>query len=591
MTPLKYITAIYNERLVWLDPIPSYVWAAENINYRNALNYDTPYKGRFNADLMPFWKDVLDEIQNRSTREVAVLKCSRAGYSENCVLTDLRYTMAEQPEPTFYITGLMDLALGFMDRRVKRGMNLCDILKKKYRRAHCVDQDVRMPDMDFRSTWCTSNTAVKQDGWSKIYCDEVSLWKEFTIDMVRRRCAAYPFHHIVFGGSIDPERRGDPDADPMLKLYEESDKRIWMMPDPTTGNLFYWHMDGVKWPETCRKDEGWNLEAVLNSSWYETPDGTRIDEADRMDVTRSGQWVSTSTGTRAGFKVVAPMVPFADCSFGNLAKQFLSAKYRLDQTAKKMERNRNTIRTYFAEYWAEAKREEMEQVQDSTLAHLEHDYELKNVYVTKGYQHGIYVTADVQKYHIWQLAHVWAMDPKTGKVETSLLDFGTSATFDDFDAWAAEREPAQTGIDVAYDIRASEVTDYCSKYTDQKHVKEARVFALRGSDAMQKTILDYQVRDAREGKSKAGKMNYLELVWSTDVFRTWFVEMLNGLGNVKLALPDKWVDEKMHREYIRQVPTTRKVDGEWLAPGHRQDHLFDCTVMQVVLARWDGLIQ
>jgi hypothetical protein len=225
-----------------------------------------------------------------------------------------------------------------------------------------------------------------------------------------------------------------------------------------------------------------------------------------MKATRSGKWIATKENDRAGFHVVAPMIPFTDCTFGNLAKQFLSAKERIDTTAKKHERSRNTLRTYYAEYWGETKKEEENRVQEDALSQLEADYKYGSVYISPDASKTlVYVTADVQKYHLWHVAHAWSVNEKTGRVETSLIDYGISATFGGLDTWAGERETMLMGIDIGYMLRATKVADYCASYTDQKNPKTANVLALRGSDALRKTVLDYIVRDAREGKSSKGE--------------------------------------------------------------------------------------
>ena len=397
----------------WLDNIyrfrrpaaePSWAWAAANVDYSRVPNYDTPYRGPFDPDLMPFWREPLEAARDPDVREIAVLKCSRAGMSENLFLTDARYTIARAPELMLYVTGKMELALGFLERRLKRGMDLAPELRRKFRQAQCVGEEIRFDDMDFRATWASSDSATKQDGWARIHADEVSLWGEFTVDMVRRRCAAYPFHHILFGGSIDPTRRGNPMEDPMLKLYLESDQRVWMMPDPGgAGQWFAWGLAGIKWPDAEKEYDSaadCDLEAIAAGAWYETPAGARIDEAARMDVTRAGRWeVRNPNGIRRGYKVTAPMVPFADCTFGELAKRFLSAKHRMDLAAKKGVRDRNTLRTYFAEMWGEAHHEEELVARDTSLAVREADYAMGGLYVPSGWKHTVIFTVDVQKYH------------------------------------------------------------------------------------------------------------------------------------------------------------------------------------------------
>ena len=185
----------------------SWQWAEKNIDYSRAPNYDTPYRGLFDPDLMPFWKAPLEDARDRNVREIDILKCSRAGYSENLILLDSRFGIAEDPESSMYISGSMEITKGFHDRRMIRGMDLSQQTARKFRQAKCVNTEIQFPEMDFRSTWASSDTAVKSDGWPRIYVDEVSLMPEGTIDQVRRRCAAYPFHHIIWGGSIDPTRK------------------------------------------------------------------------------------------------------------------------------------------------------------------------------------------------------------------------------------------------------------------------------------------------------------------------------------------------------------------------------------------------
>jgi len=517
------------------------------------------------------------------------MKCSRAGYSENLLLTDLRYTIARAPEPALYISGSMELVLGFHDRRVVRGITLSPELEQRFKLARAYKQDIQFPDMDFRCTWASSDTATKQDGWARIYCDEVSLWGEFTVDMVRRRAAAYPFHHIIFGGSIDPTRRGNADDDPVLKLYEESDKRVWVMLD-ANGKPFTFSMSGIKWPEYAKDGDEYKFDVVRDEAYYETPSGAIIRECERMNVVRTGYWTPTNTGSsiRVGYKIVAPMVPFADCTFGELACKFLSAKLRINQIAKKEEKKRNTLRTYFAENWAEIYREQEINITENALADREQKYERKVVSVDEGMGYGIALTVDVQKYHLWYVARVWGVN--NGNVASWLLDWGSLPSFSALHDMASELNPSVIGIDIGYKLRASEVGDFLSDRTDQVSPRDARVFALRGNDSPTKNIIDAQLRDSLEGRSSAGQRLFMELTWQTDVFRTWLVEMMTGIGKVPWYVCADLENTRDGQEYLRQVTSTRKVDGVWIPPKHGQDHLFDCESMQLVLARMDGLL-
>jgi phage terminase large subunit GpA-like protein len=237
MPAKNIILESFAPRFEKVQKMPPWEWADKHVNYSKAKNYDTPIKGKFSSTYMPFWNDVLEAIHDRDVREIAVLKCSRAGYSENLILTDLRYTIARSPCATMYVTATEELAIGFFERRIQRGIKLSKETQEKYTYAKVLRSEIRFADMDLKVTWAKSDAAQKQDGAQKLYIDEISLFTEQSIDMIRRRASAYRNASIVWGGSIDPTRKGNPEEDPILKLYEESDKQEWFMPDGKGGNL------------------------------------------------------------------------------------------------------------------------------------------------------------------------------------------------------------------------------------------------------------------------------------------------------------------------------------------------------------------
>jgi hypothetical protein len=580
------------------ETIESWQWAEQSVDYSRVPNYDTPYLSRFTAERMPFWKQPLEDLQDRDCREVCILKCSRAGYSENLVLTDMRYNIARNPEPMMYVTGKMELAKDFFDTRVCRGMDLATETAREYRQAkvNTTSLVLNFPRMDLRVAWASSDMAKKQAGYARLYADEFSLFDGFSVDALRRRCAAYPFHHILFGSSLDFERRGNPEEDPALIVYNDSNRNEWHMTDPA-GGLFVWRMGdestkyGIKWPEECRSGDGWDLNAVRESAYYMTPGGEKVEEKHRMDLVRfKANWIpGNPKGVRRGYKIIAPMIPFADCSFGAIAARFLAARYNMKQTGSRHDRNRNTLRTFHAEFWAAPHREEEMETTEDALSQCAAEYKIGELHAPKGWTSGVFVTADIQKFHIWWLARVWAVNSETKEYRTALLDYGNSASFDDLDDAIGQFSPAMVGIDIGYALRQSEVADYCAKYTDGVNPKDSRVIALRGNDSLKNTAVSWTVRDATEGRMTGGAMSpYLEITWAPDVFRSHMMEEIQA--GARWHIPKGWGgDERKRAMYNRQVTSTRKVDGEWIR-AHNDDHLFDCESMQWVLARWDSII-
>jgi hypothetical protein len=556
------------------EPEPSWAWAAKSVDYSRAQNYDTPYRGPFDPELMPFWKEPLEAAQLPDVREIAILKCSRAGYSENLVLTDLRYTVARNPEPTLYVTGKMEIAKGFLDRRIARGMELSAETRREYRAAKTVGTDIQFPSMDFRATWASSDTATKSDGWARIHADEVSLWSEFTCDAVRRRCAAYPFHHIVYGGSIDFERRGDPNDDPMLKLYAESDRRVWTMTDEN-GQDFTFQFSGLQWDQAAKSGDDWDIDRAAASAYYQTPSGVVVTDADRMRVVRAGRWVVTNPhGIRRGYKVVAPMVPFADCTFANLVRQFLSAKTRMSDATKDA-RERNTLRTYFAEMWAEPHFAKAEFATEENLIDRVGEYSYgermgesaayKLHYV--GAPTGIYVTVDVQKDHLWVCVREWIA---ANGGDSALVEFFQASTWKEvFDAatkWKAER----VYCDAGYPLRKAEVYEIA--------MKTPGFVPVVGSDKLNALYRRSNI-DPYEGTIRQGKVGTITLYTiNPDMFRSILLDSINGKTVQRWAIP-----RGTPMDYQRQVTSTKKVMGEWKSV-RRDDHAFDCETLQIFAA-------
>lgn len=582
----------------WAPPLHPLDWAAANIDYSRAPAYDTPYKGPFDAGLFPFWREPLAASVDPDIREVVVRKCSRAGGSETFLLTRLRWGICCRPETAAYYGADIASVERFMENRVKRGMDLCPALHGLYRMARTTEHEIRFPAMDIVAKWARQKSAFKQDGYALILADEVSTWPAFAADMLRKRADMYPFHHILFISSPDPARKGNPDSDPIIVLYVATDQQQWMLPDPNgTGARFAWQFGsletawGLKWPADARNDDEWDLDRVRREARYVTPAGTTITNDMRTDLNAAGEWQPTRKPDRddvRGYRVTAPMIPTAAGDFGELAARFLSAKYRLREDGTAEERQHNPIRVYFAEHWAEAWREEQVQVSDNALRDRRQAYNLKEVYIQEDSQSGIYCTVDVQKYHLWWLARVWGLR-KSGESWSALLDVGNVASFTDLDARLAEFSPAMVGVDIGYANRATEVGTYVADYTDQGDPLHGRVFALRGSDSLVKAVTDIQVRDVYEGRRSSGQWLYPEVTFASDVFRTWLVDMMEGAA--EWFVPDDIGDTKEGHEYLRQVTSTRKVDGVWLPPRHGQDHLWDCEVMQLVLARQDQLIR
>jgi hypothetical protein len=554
----------YSTSVMWPERISIPDWCALHVDFSLSPNYDTPKHERFDPAFMPFWNEPAESLTNPSVREVVVLKCARAGGSENLLLNPIRYAVVNAPQPTLYVTGDQLSAERFMDRRIKRGFRACPPAWKLYRQSVATQHDIALPGCDVRVTWPKARQAFKQDGWALVLCDEVSIWPEYSADMARKRTASYPFSHIVFLSSPDPAQRRASEEDPIFIEHNRGDRRRWMMPDPTTGRPFVFEMGtrdghGLRWDQSARNEDGaWDMDRVKASAHYITPDGTRIDNAERMRVVRSGFWTPTNTAAPnevRSYHVTAFMTPFKSGDFGEIAAAFLQAKHR----------GASAMRTFVYEYLAEPFHERIESTTMDAVTGREAEY-ARGVppELPKDTPSSVIIGADVQKAHIWWIARRFS-----GDGDSALIDYGAAATFDELAAVADKLKASRVMIDCNY--RRLETYEACEAYN---------FVPVEGHDKLSMPYLVGKI-DPFEGTRGGGQRQILHIKIHADAWRTLLLDCLRGesarLWKIPRGLP---------LEYAKQITSMRKVDGQWLQKG--PDHLFDCEAYALAGAVWSG---
>lgn len=545
-------------------------WAAANVDFSRCPSYDTPRHEPFDAEWMPYWKEPVECVTDPNIREIAVLKCSRAGGSENILLNPIRYTIAQNPTPTLYVTGDQLSAERFMEKRVKRGLRSSLACWRALKAAQATQHDIAFPGMDFRVTWPKAKQSFKQDGWSIVLCDEVSLWPEYSADMARKRTDSYPFPHIVFISSPDPASRRASDDDPIFVEYRRGDQRKWNCVDPATGNRFVFEMGqrdgpGLCWDKSARKDDGtWDLDAVRKSAHYVTPDKTRIENKDRMSVVRTGRWIATVPNAPANtrsYHINSFMVPFKSGDFGEMAVAFLQAQ----------QRGPMSLRTFIYEYLAEPWTQDVERVYDDQITRRVAEYLRGESYFDKhaDYQkqrRGTLMTVDVQKTHMWWVVREWVVGGAS-----CLIEWGYCATWDEVDKIGNAHKCEAIIVDAGYGERTTEVYDECLR---------RRMVPAKGDDRGTTPDLPYRSSDINpyEGTRRQVQGESLKLIlWHTDTFKLMLLSRLRG------DTRGWWVYRGIERDYCMQITAEERTPKGWIKR-RRDNHVTDLEAMQLVAA-------
>ena len=563
------------ERNIW-------EWARDEVDYSRAPKYDTPLHSTYDPDFIPIFKEIMEDITDPTISEIYVLKPARAGASENLHFIPMRYFIAEDPGPMLYITGDESGMQRMLEERIKWGMDLTPGLQKKYKKARNVENRIYFEDCMRAANYPRNRMAFKQSGYKVIFGDEFSTWPDYSADMMRKRTDTYDFSTIIAISSPDPAAKRKADDDPIFIEYEDSDRRYFFMPDPGappgSDEVFRFMLGGpdkdfgLKWDPTARDDNGnWDYDRVKESAYYLTPCGARLEESDRMDMIRKAKSRPTNDAGRPGvrgYHINSFYLPFKKSSFGEIAVEFLKAK----------KRGPKALRIFMFEWMAEKWYDEKEKTTDDQMYERQKAYEKGHSYPKAPKYEDIYIgkqitrflTADVQKGHLWAVCRDWVEGGDSG-----LVDWRYIPDFPQLNDMAEELGVYKEYIDVNYRLRQMEVYDYCYQYPG--------AYPTVGSE---KLALPWKMRmiDPFEGKVGGGVNSLEEFIFSTDIMKTMTLDMINGESQKTWA-----VYHGIEQQYVSMTVSEEKVNGVWTIIQGRQNHLWDCEVLQMLAAIIEGI--
>jgi hypothetical protein len=552
-------------------------WAAYSVDFALNPAYPTEYKGQYDPEFLPMWKECVENVFNPYVREQAIWKSSQAGVTENVPLNAIRFSVARVPRRILYVWGDQKSAEEDFRDRLQGGLLCCVETAARMKQARSVECRLDFPDMTIAGAWPKNRQAFKRNPWAVIFVDEFSTYPSLTPNMIRKRCDTVPFSHICWISSSDPQMKRSSKDDPIVIEFEKGDQREWMMIDPRTGALFRFVMGspetpfGLKW-RGKREDGSWDYEVVANTAHYVTPDGTKIKNKDRMNVVRTGTWVPQNPkapkDTRS-YHINEMYMPFDAGDFGKIAVAFIKAN----------EQGREALRVFVYEWLAEKWETDVDQAEDDVVYARQRKYEkgvrisesekYQDIYISK--PRAIFMGADVQKGHHWYVAREWFEGG-----DSALIEYGYGVILEDLRAVDERLKANQIFIDNRYKERRVEVYDACARF---KWVPTA------GSEQIALPFRK-QLVNPREGKYGQGKAeNITQITFDTDIFGTILLDMIRGES------PQNWyVYNRIDREYVKQVCSMQRTEGVWeKRRGHPHNHLWDCEVLSLLCATVEGM--
>jgi hypothetical protein len=267
-------------------------WGREDVYFADGGQYATAMLGPYGLGAMPWFRGIQEAIQDPAVREVAVLKCTQSGGSENCLLMPLRFWVARDPAPTMYVSAQQEHAEAFLRERILPGFRASRTCREKLKRARVIGNELYFPEMMLALTWAQSTGGQKTRPMCRLLLDEVSTFSGFSLDKFRKRVVTFSeTSKIVYCSTQDARGNLDSLADPMVQAWMETAQHEWHVQDPGSGRWFQpmFGVDfktgrmakhGVRWDHEARNTDGsWNLERVGATAHYLCPSGAVVTGA------------------------------------------------------------------------------------------------------------------------------------------------------------------------------------------------------------------------------------------------------------------------------------------------------------------------
>lgn len=188
-----------------------------------------------------------------------------------------------------------------------------------------------------------------------------------------------------------------------------------------------------------------------------------------------------------------------------------------------------------------------------------------------------HVTVDVQKLSLYWVAREWrqrvgdSLGPRWDR--TRLLEWGQVTTFDEIAAIADKVRAYHVLVDSGYGERTMEVYEACWS-------KNFR--PTKGTDRKMLTPWARSDINPFEG-DRSGRQRQQAILPLIQVQTDHYKQRLLALIRGETPGITWEVYQGIDREYVAQVASEERVDGKWrLKRGVRDNHLWDCEVLQVV---------
>lgn len=549
-------------------------WNVANVDYSSDRSYKAATSAKYDPTLMPWWKTIVDKIDDPLVKEVVVLGISQGGKEEHCLCMPARYWAGtNQPFHVLYVGHQETKAEEIFIDRVKGSMTLTEATRNLLGTVRERGMVYDIGATRFACTHGGTGGGLKGKPWDRVLLSEISSFHSLAVlDEARKRGLTRPSFKIVMWGCPDWRKNRPSDEDPLFVEFDLGNRAEWSMIDPITGNRFFFTVGdgegpGIHWDPKAKKENGSvDLTMVEETAYYVTPDGTRIDEKDRWKTVCTGEWLDQNEEApkwKFSAHIHQLMMPWKDAGgFGYIARRFCESLLKGKDSHRIF---RYEIEA--AKWHSEKQRPEEEKVkQRASLYPRGSRFSLHEL--TKfphiGKATRVIGTVDVQQDTLYWSAREWVQGGDSGLVDFNCVTRWESVR-DSFDKCGVITRL----IDASYNDRRVEVFDEC--------IAGSMVGAIPcfGRDTL---VMPFEIKekDPYEGSLRQGRHKLKMMTWNPSQIKLLLMRLMNGDDPHIWNLPKDYTDE-----YIAHLTAEEYVDGAWVRK-RKMNHWLDDEAMSLV---------
>lgn len=532
----------------------------------------TANPGPWKNERTPYLVGIMDAISEPGVEQVVFLKPVQVGYSE-CVRNILGHVIDNDPGPTLLVMPTQQSAEELVEERIRPLLSETPRLRQ-YVSSDRSDNRVnhtKLLSMSIFIGWAGSPQALASRPIRYVIFDEVDKYPAFAgkesdpISLGLKRLTTYGSRSRALIGSTPTTRTG-----PIWAAWENcTQRRYFHVPCPECGHEQALRWQQVRWPDR-RDDESRpahaeRIEADQSARYHCEACDAAWTDPQKIVATRSGRWVSDGgSNRRVGFHLNSIYSPWV--SISKLAGEFLRSH---GNPALLMDFANSRLAEPFEE-----------QTSHSNPTVFEEKAKLGGPpMVCPAWAVGAFLTADVQKDHAWYVIRAWGPGGRS-----QLIRYGIVSTLAELPVLAFQGTFATSNGEAAA----------CQFMAIDARYRQDEVYALAARDPAR--ILPVVGSDRLAGMpvQTSAVKGYGGVVKRTVNPNHW-KDVLQGL--IHSDDPTQWLPHnQIGPDYSRQMASEHKIRDPrtgamyWKEVSSGADnHLWDCEVMQVMLATEAGV--